>query len=162
MIQATISAVSCTCIDVITPLSCPHSPPPASVLYGSILVENLTHSSRHQHVIHTYAKAKSDTHCLYTTHRIFLCIVAARVAWSILASSTYLKSNLDMVHSGSWSESTVCASNEVEVYVSQWIDTDRFDKEAMVTLPLGSCENLLASFSLTAKSQSLSPPYLVP
>ena len=53
-----------------------------------------THSSQHQHVIHTYAKAKSDTHCLYTPHRIFLCIVAARVAWSIFASSTYLKSNL--------------------------------------------------------------------
>lgn len=62
-----------------------------------------------------------------------------------------------MVHSGSWSELTVCVAIEVEVYVSQWIDTDRFDKEAMVTLPLGSCENLLASFSLTAKSQSLSP-----
>lgn len=62
-----------------------------------------------------------------------------------------------MVHSGSWSELTVCVAIEVEVYVSQWIDTDRFDKEAMVTLPLGSCENLLASFSLTAKSQFLSP-----
>lgn len=86
----------------------------------------------------------------------YLCIVTARVAWSIFASSTYLKLNLSMVHSGSWSELTVCVAIDIEVCVSQWIDTDRFGKEVMVTLPPGSCENLLASFPLTAKSQSLS------
>ena len=85
-----------------------------------------------------------------------MCIVTVRVAWSIFASSAYLKSNLKMVHSGSWPGLGVCAAIEIKLCVSQWIDIDRFEKEAMVTLPPGRYENLLASFALTANCQSLS------